>query len=81
MEHCVDQKESTVRSSSQSRRGSDTEENRQSKPVPEEKMDVDVNTEIQELVNSEVSKEANDPLVGKEEMLKNETPVAMGKIK
>ncbi|XP_021925658.1 uncharacterized protein LOC110832713 isoform X2 [Zootermopsis nevadensis] len=76
-EHCVEQKESAVRSSSWSRRGSDTEENRQSMSVPEEKMDVDVNTGLHEPISSNVTKEPNDPLAGNGEILKDKTHVAM----
>jgi hypothetical protein len=50
-------------------------------PHPEEEMDVDIHTGTQEVVSSEVSKEADDALARNGENLKNETPVAMGKIK
>lgn len=49
--------------------------------VPEEKMDVDVNTGLHEPISSNVTKEPNDPLAGNGEILKDKTHVAMGEIK
>lgn len=80
-ERCVDQNQSTVRSSNQSTQASDTEENKQSISAPEEKMDIDMDIEIPEPVSSEISKETNELPAVNGETLRNETPVILGKIK